>query len=88
MLKIQQQIKAFLLKNMYKHPLVNSMTQNAKKIIADLFDFYFANPHLLADNFNQNISNKQQSANAVCNYIAGMTDRFAYKQQIENSINS
>ena len=88
MLKIQQQIKAFLLKNMYKHPLVNSMTQNAKKIIADLFDFYFANPHLLADNFNQNISNKQQLANVVCNYIAGMTDRFAYKQQIENSINS
>jgi dGTPase len=80
MLNIQQKIKIFLQKNMYKHSLVNTMTCNAEKIIADLFDFYFANPNMLINNFNQNINHEQQLADAICKYIAGMTDRFAYKQ--------
>ncbi len=78
MLNTQQQIKAFLHKNMYKHNLVNSMTNNAKKIITNLFDFYLKNPNHLPNNFNQ-----QNLAEIICNYIAGMTDRFAYQKYHE-----
>jgi dGTPase len=82
MLNTQQQIKSFLNKNMYKHNLVNSMTDNAKKIITNLFDFYFKNPNHLPNNFNHN-----NLAKVICNYIAGMTDRFAYQKYNESIIN-
>ena len=54
------------------------MTNNAKKIITNLFDFYLKNPNHLPNNFNQ-----QNLAEIICNYIAGMTDRFAYQKYHE-----
>ena len=83
MLNIQKQIKVFLHKNMYKHSFVNKMTKNAKKIITGLFDFYFNNPSFLPGDFSCKKIGKQNFAKAVCNYIAGMTDRFAYQKYSE-----
>ena len=83
-----QSIKKFLMKNMYRHPLVNQMTEDAKKIIGSLFDFYMQNPQSLPDReFElEKIASKKDLAIIVSDYIAGMTDRYAIKefQKINN----
>ncbi len=78
-----QILKKFLMQNMYRHPMVNKMTKNAKKIIGGLFDSYLKNPQILPQEraeFAQNISNKKNLAILIADYIAGMTDRFAIKE--------
>ena len=67
---------------MYRHPLVNEMTDNAKKVIGGLFDYYMNNPQALPDRSLElsQISNKKDLAILISDYIAGMTDRFAIKE--------
>lgn len=74
-----QAIKKFLMKNMYRHPLVNDMTDNAKKVIGTLFDFYMNSPQGLPGKYSQlvEISTKKDLAILISDYIAGMTDRYA-----------
>ena len=75
-------IKKFLMQKMYRHQLVNAMTDNAKDVIYSLFDFHFLKPEILPkeryEEYLQN-QNSQNLAEIICDYIAGMTDRFAIK---------
>ena len=78
-----QSIKKFLRKNMYEHYKVNRMSANAKKIVGGLFDFFIKNPNCLPDHWCKrckNVSSDGELAMLVCEYIAGMTDRFAIKE--------
>jgi dGTPase len=75
-------IKNFLMQKMYRHELVNTMTNNAKMIINTLFDFHFSKPeNLPKERYEEYLANKnsQNLAEIICDYIAGMTDRFAIK---------
>lgn len=85
-----QNLKKFLMQNMYRHPMVNEMTNNAKKIISDLFDFYMKDSRSLPKEraeVAQKISDKKTLAILIADYIAGMTDRFAIKEfeELKNS---
>jgi dGTPase len=78
-----QALKKFLMKNMYRHKMVNEMTDNAKKIIGKLFDFYINSPNQLPQEraeLAKKISDKKNLAILVSDYIAGMTDRFAIRE--------
>ena len=74
--------KDFLMKNMYRHKRVNEMTKDAKKVVGDLFDFYMKDPTLIPEEIHQKfrINNQESLIILVCDYIAGMTDRFAINQ--------
>ena len=80
MMKVIQTIKIFLMNKMYRHKIVNNMTNSANKIISDLFDYYFNNQKemaiILKDQFYQSLSDFDK-ADLIADYIAGMTDRFA-----------
>ncbi len=81
--EIHQNLKKFLMKNMYRHKTVNEMTENAKKVISGLFDFYMNSPKLLPDDYAAEaakVLEKKDLAILVSDYIAGMTDRFAIKE--------
>ena len=82
MQEIHLLIKKFLMQKMYRHQLVNAMTDNAKDVINSLFDFHFLKPEILPkeryEEYLQN-QNSQNLAEIICDYIAGMTDRFAIK---------
>ncbi len=82
-------IKKFLMQKMYRHEIVNAMTNNAKTVINSLFDFHFLNPeNLPKDRYEKYLANKnsQNLAEIICDYIAGMTDRFAIKCNDEKKI--
>lgn len=75
-----QAIKKFLNKNMYRHYIVNRMTANATKMVGGLFDFFMQNPNCLPNGWKanyQDLDSQNDLAMLVCEYIAGMTDRFA-----------
>ena len=68
MKKKTQEQKKFLFKNMYQHPNVEKMAKESKQVIRDLFQHY------------QEDQKKFPTKRDVCDYIAGMTDRFALQE--------
>lgn len=75
-------IKRFLFDRMYRHHKVLIMTNKAKRIVSSLFEFYLANPDCLPEIWKLNIdlNEREQVAIRVADFIAGMTDRYAFRQ--------
>ncbi|OUW73692.1 MAG: deoxyguanosinetriphosphate triphosphohydrolase [Pelagibacteraceae bacterium TMED216] len=67
-------IKNFLKKNMYLNKRILKKTNQGKKIIKTLFNHIIKNPNKFHLNGNFNKISKYRS---VCDFIAGMTDRYA-----------
>lgn len=85
-----QALKKFLMENMYRHSTVNRMTANANKIVGALFDFYMKYPNclpdergILAQKISQESYAQKKLSALICDYIAGMTDRFAIREYEE-----
>ena len=76
-----QLLRKFLLERMYKHYTVNRMRFKAERIVGDLFDVFLERPECLPDDWQNKIAaagkDKNEKARVVCDYIAGMTDRYA-----------
>jgi dGTPase len=70
------ELKAFLLRNLYRHPQVMEMTGQAKAVVRELFDAYLADPARMQAGF----AARRDGPRAVADYIAGMTDRFAARE--------
>lgn len=75
-------IKDFLMRKVYKHHRVASVTLQSKNVIRDLFKLYVDNIDLLPFSWRNMITESGESAkmSIIADYIAGMTDRFAIKQ--------
>ncbi len=72
-------IKDFLMARMYRHWRVNRMTRKARLLTEDLFRVLHADPGLLPDDWRARAgeAGTPRAAATVCDYIAGMTDRYA-----------
>lgn len=73
------ELKGFLAENMYRHPRMIHNAMKAKEIIAFLFDEYRENPGLIPDHFKKRL-NLESLDIVAADYIAGMTDRFAFSE--------
>ena len=71
-----QQLKTFLLRNLYRHPQVMETTHRARQVVTDLFERYMESPSEMPEAH----VGRQHPARAVADYIAGMTDRFAIRE--------
>ena len=74
-----RQLKDFLYKNMYRHWRVVRMAVKAERIITDLFNVYHSEPSVLPTHI-QLIIPENGLERTICDYIAGMTDRFAIEE--------
>jgi dGTPase len=72
-------LKDFLFKNLYRHYRVVRMSVKAERIISDLFNAYRQQPAILPFHIQNNIENLGLEK-TICDYIAGMTDRFATEE--------
>jgi dGTPase len=70
------ELKDFLFANMYRHYRVVRMGDKAGRIVRDLFQTYAGEPLQLPPRYQRRIE-KDGLHRVVCDYIAGMTDRFA-----------
>lgn len=78
-------LKRFLFQNLYRHYKVDKMRVKAEIFITRLFETYIGYPNLLPPKYQLRIE-RFGLQRVVCDYIAGMTDRFAldeYKRLFE-----
>ncbi len=68
-------LKRFLFQNLYRHYKVVRMSEKASRLIHDLFAAFIAEPKRLPPEYQGRAEGGL--ARAVCDYIAGMTDRYA-----------
>ena len=71
-----RELKDFLYKNLYQNHRVIRMQVKAERIISDLFTAYQKHPLMLPKHIQNGIE-KKGLERSICDYIAGMTDRFA-----------
>jgi len=77
------ELKRFLNKHLYKHEKVEKMSREAKQVIRQLFDGFMSRPELLTAEVQQILQQQQgatDKARVIADYIAGMTDRFAFAE--------
>jgi len=74
-----RELKDFLFSKLYRHYRVVRMQVKAEHIVADLFTAYLAEPLILPDHVQQWIPARGLER-TLCDYIAGMTDRYAIEE--------
>ena len=71
------ELKDFLFKNMYRHYRVVRMGDKAGRILRDLFQSYVGRAACSCRRATRSAIAQDGLHRVVCDYIAGMTDRFA-----------
>jgi dGTPase len=69
-------LKEFLRKRLYHHWRVERMRIKAERFITELFMAYVETPTLVPEGYRRRVD-EEPVPRMVCDYIAGMTDRFA-----------
>jgi dGTPase len=69
-------LKEFLLTRLYRHWRVERMRIKAERFITELFQAYVETPTLVPERYRKRMG-EEPVPRMVCDYIAGMTDRFA-----------
>jgi dGTPase len=69
-------LKEFLHKRLYRHWRVERMRIKAERFITELFKAYVETPTLVPEGYRRRVD-EEPVPRMVCDYIAGMTDRFA-----------
>lgn len=81
-----EELRGFLYKRMYRHYTVNRIWLKVERIIPDLFNTFMKHYNLLPDHWQQRVEDAGglidniAQARIVCDYIAGMTDRYAIRE--------
>jgi dGTPase len=80
--KKKQELQEFLMERVYKHFRVVRMTAKAKRFVEDLFNAYISNPDQLPPEHKEWVA-QAGLHRGVCDYIAGMTDRYAQQEHMK-----
>ena len=75
-------LRLFLHQRMYRHFRVNRTRSQARRILLELFELFTAEPDVLPTEWFERAQTRDEAGRAriVCDYIAGMTDRYAIEE--------
>jgi dGTPase len=80
-MEMNRELKAFLLKNFYHHPRVMRMAYKANHMLTAIFGAYREEPRQLPWEIQERMASGPDSPQRIiCDYIAGMTDRYAIQE--------
>ena len=71
-----QDLRSFMFEHVYRNPVAKSQGSKAKDMLCRLYDHYISNPWSLPEHFQPQLSFDGMER-TVCDYIAGMTDKYA-----------
>jgi len=74
--QLRKPLRQFLMQKLYHHYRVVRMSTKAKRFIRELFTEYLKRPAQMPSEIQERLS-KESVKRVVCDYIAGMTDRYA-----------
>ena len=76
-----RELKRFLLANFYRHYRVIRMASKAQRVLTNLFTAYLQEPLQMPATTQAKIDSEPEGLHRViCDYIAGMTDRYALEE--------
>ncbi|MBO6719704.1 MAG: deoxyguanosinetriphosphate triphosphohydrolase [Rhizobiaceae bacterium] len=82
MAKSEKTLKRFLYANLYRSPAVMKVRANAERVVAELFDAYYADPRQMPEGWREGLDRAEERirARSVADFLAGMTDTYALKE--------
>jgi len=73
--KLNLELRTYLYKNLYYNPVVHEPNLRAVKMLGELFQYFLAHPKEIGESAQKRVK-KTGLHRAVCDYLAGMTDRY------------
>ena len=73
------ELREFMFESVYRNPVAKGEEGKAQDMIRRLFEFYVKDPDKLPPEY-QDIRMEEGVERAVCDYISGMTDKYAVEQ--------
>jgi dGTPase len=77
--KLNLELRHYLYKNLYYNPVVHQPNQRAVKLLGELFKYFLKHPKEMGESSKKRL-NKLGLHRTVCDYIAGMTDRYVMQE--------
>jgi len=74
--KLNVELRKYLYQNLYYNPAVHEPNVRAVKMLGDLFEYFLAHRAEIGGQARK-CARREGWARAVCDYLAGMTDRYA-----------
>ena len=79
--ELNLELKAFLMRNFYRHPRVMRMSYKANNVLTALFNAFLEDPRTLPREIQARMAESAEGPQrVVCDYIAGFTDRYAIEE--------
>ena len=69
-------LRAFLFDRVYRNPVAKGEESKAKELLFRLFEYFCQNPERMPELYVRNLE-EEGVGRCVCDYLAGMTDRYA-----------
>ncbi|WP_298815558.1 deoxyguanosinetriphosphate triphosphohydrolase [uncultured Roseibium sp.] len=82
MTQAEREVKDFLFARVYRHEDVLAVRKLVARVVRDLFGKFHSDPGLMPEpwNIGMNELSDAEIARRICDYIAGMTDRYAIEE--------
>ena len=80
-----KELKSYLFGKLYRHPEVSRMSERGKETIFLLFKHFESHPESIPESY-RNREEEEGRMRIICDYIAGMTDRFAIEKLKQEGI--
>lgn len=78
------ELRKFMFEHVYRNPRSRLEEEKASCLVKQLYEHYIRNPMRMPPSFAHTVSEKEsEPEQAVCDYIAGMTDNYAIKKYQE-----
>ena len=79
LLEANRELRKFLYRNVYYHPRVAEVNRKACEMLRAVFEAYVRAPDSLGDAATKRIDSEGLHR-TICDYIAGMTDRYLIEE--------
>lgn len=70
------ELRAFLFRELYLHPRIKAVMDDAQKVVRDLYAHFLAHPDALPQNWRK-LAAEGEKGRVIGDFVAGMTDRLA-----------
>lgn len=77
--QMHRELKQFLFNHMYRHWRVMRIANKTQRFVRELFQAFVDDPRILPHEVQQKVREKE-AERVICDYIAGMTDRFVLQE--------
>jgi len=80
--ELKRELEDYLFARVYRNWRVNRMANKARRFVKELFDAYVVEPNNLPTDYQERAA-RDGLKQTVCDYIAGMTDRYAQDEYLK-----